>query len=74
MIRLTTHNNDLAISYSSAGAGRGRFLLAVHGFPAVDLTYPVAQPRWTPLIAQCSPYGPDTGRCTAFELLGSATT
>ena len=40
------------------------FRLAVNGTPVADLDVGVASVAWIPLIAQCSPNGPDTGRFT----------
>ena len=60
----TTDANHLAVACQVITPEETVFQLAVNGTPVADLDVSVPSLGWMPLIAQCSPNGPDTGSFT----------
>jgi len=60
----TTDANHLAVACQVITPQETVFRLAVNGKPVADLDVSVPSMGWMPIIAQCSPNGPDPGRFT----------
>jgi hypothetical protein len=56
--------NHLAVACRVVTPQETEFQLAVDGTPVADLDVGVVSLGWMPIIAQCSPNGPDTGSFT----------
>lgn len=66
-LKPTTSVNELTVACLTESAGRSRFMLAVNGTPVANLTTAAPTGGWLPIIAQCSPDGPDLGLFTNIE-------
>lgn len=58
----TSSVNQLSVACIVESPTEARFMLAVNGTPVANLTYPTQVTGWEPVIAQCSPDGPDVGQ------------
>lgn len=68
-IRPTAGVNQLSVLCSATSGGQAQFELVANGTPVANLTYADANSEWTPIIAMCSPDGPDTGQFTDVSAL-----